>query len=87
MDVLARMDNGEFIVMLPGSTSAEVDQLAKRMRVSMSNCTVPQIDREMHLHFRHSIAELKPGETAQELLACARRGANMRATGESPLEV
>jgi hypothetical protein len=66
--------------MLPGSTPAEVDQLAKRMRISLANCQVPHIDREMHLHFRHSIAELKAGETAQELLACARRGAALGAS-------
>jgi diguanylate cyclase len=80
MDALARIDNGEFIIMLPGSTPAEVDQLAKRMRISLANCQVPHIDREMHLHFRHSIAELKAGETAQELLACARRGAALGAS-------
>lgn len=82
MDVLARLDNGEFIAMLPGNTSAEADQLTKRMRIALANCVIPQIDREMHLHFRHSIAELKPGETAQELLACARRGASHWAPGD-----
>jgi diguanylate cyclase len=87
MDVLARLDNGEFIAMLPGNTSTDADQLTKRMRVALANCVIPQIDREMHMHFRHSIAELKPGETAQELLACARRGAVNWAGGEPQLTV
>jgi diguanylate cyclase len=75
VDVMARLDNGEFVLMLPGMTSTEVVQLTKRMRVLLANCAIPHIDREIHMHFRNSIAELRPGETAQELLARARRGA------------
>jgi diguanylate cyclase len=87
MDALARLDNGEFIAMLPGNTTAEAGQLVKRMRVALANCMIPQIDRELHLHFRHSIAELKAGETAQELLACARRGSIHWTDGEPQLSL
>jgi diguanylate cyclase len=82
-DVVAALENGEFVLMLPNYTLGDVNQLAKRMRVLLSNCAIPQIDREMHLHFRHSIAELKGSETAQELLARARRGAAMWPTAEA----
>jgi diguanylate cyclase len=74
MDVLARLDHGEFVVMLPGSTLAEAGQLLKRVRISVSKCVVPLKDREFQVELRHSIAELKPNETAQELLARARLG-------------
>ena len=40
----------------------------------MSNCVVPLKDRELRVRFRHGIAELKPNETAQELLVPARQG-------------
>jgi GGDEF domain-containing protein len=73
MDVLAPMENGEFIVMLPGNTLAEAGQVAKRMRLTMNACTVPLVDRELRVRFRHNIAELSAGETAQELLARARQ--------------
>ena len=75
MDVLARLDNGEFVVMLPGQTQAEAGQLAKRMRTATSQCMLPPLDRELTFRFRHGVAELKPKETAQELLARARQAA------------
>jgi diguanylate cyclase len=83
VDMLAPLSPGEYVIMMPSYTLGEVGQLAKRMKVLLSKCVIPQIDRELHLHFRHSIAELKPGETAQELLARARRGAAMWPTGET----
>ena len=72
MDVLAKLENGEFVVMLPGSTQAEVARVVKRMRAATANCVLPLVDRELQIRFRHGIAELKPNETAQELLARAR---------------
>jgi len=78
MDVLAKLDNGEFVAMLPGSTQAEVGQVAKRMRSASANCMLPLVDRELQIGFRHSIAELKPNETAQELLARARQGVSVQ---------
>jgi diguanylate cyclase len=72
-DLLVRLDDGEFVVLLPGNTETEAAQLVKRMRIAMANCVLPLKDRELELRFRHSIAELLPKETAQELLARARR--------------
>ncbi len=74
MDVLARLENGEFVVMLPGSTQSETGQVAKRMHSATANCILPLVDRELQVRFRHSISELKAAETAQELLARARQG-------------
>jgi diguanylate cyclase (GGDEF)-like protein len=71
-DLLVRLDDGEFAILLPGNTKTEAAQLVKRMRITMANCVVPLKDRELQLRFRHSIAELQPKETAQELLARAR---------------
>jgi len=89
MDVLARLENGEFVVMLPGNTQAEAGQVAKRMRITMNTCVVPLVDRELHVRVRHSIAELVANETAQELLARARQsliGANVGAV-RRPVDV
>jgi diguanylate cyclase len=73
MDVLGRLENGEFVVMLPGNTVAEAGQVIKRIRMSTSSCILPVVDRELQIGFQHGIAELKPNETAQELLARARQ--------------
>jgi diguanylate cyclase len=72
-DLLARLDNGEFVVMLPGNTRGEAVQLVKRLQITMSNSVVPFKDRELRVRFRHGIAELKPKETAQQLLFRARQ--------------
>jgi diguanylate cyclase len=74
MDTMAKLENGEFVVMLPGNTQNETNQVAKRMRSVTANCVLPLVDRELQLRLQHAIAELKPNETAQELLARARQG-------------
>jgi diguanylate cyclase len=75
MDVLAKLDLGEFVVMLPGKTQGETAIVAKKMRSAASHCVLPLVDRQLNLKFRDGIAELKPNETAQELLARARQAA------------
>ena len=72
MDVMAKLENGEFVVMLPGSTQSEASRVAKRMCAATANCVLPVVDRELQIRLQHGIAELKPSETAQELIARAR---------------
>lgn len=86
MDVIARLEYGEFVMMLPGNTSPEAGQVAKRLRHAISPCVVPLADGEFQFRFRHGIAELKPKETAQELLARARASAITPTTSEEPVE-
>jgi diguanylate cyclase len=73
MDAMAPMENGEFVVMLPGNTQAEAGQMIKRLHLKMSECAVPLEDQEFQVRFRHGIAELQPNETAHELVARARQ--------------
>jgi diguanylate cyclase len=73
MDELAQLENGEFVVMLPGKTQAEAGQVNKRIRITMSKCVVPLKDQEFQVRFRHGIAELQSTETAQELISRVRR--------------
>jgi len=75
MDVLCKLDNGELVVMLPGSTLSEAMRLIKRMHSTTSNCILPLTDRQIEIRFRHGAAELKANETAQELLGRARHEA------------
>jgi diguanylate cyclase len=75
MDVLAKLDLGEFVVMLPGLTQGEASLVAKKMRRATANCVLPLVDRELQLRFIEGIAELRAGEMAQEILARARQAA------------
>ncbi len=82
MDVLTKLDNGEFVVMLPGSTLPEVSYVAKRISGSASNCVLRVADRELRIRFQQGVAELKANETAQELLARARQSMSSTATAQ-----
>jgi diguanylate cyclase len=87
MDVLARLDNGEFVIMLPGNTQAEAAQVIKRMHQATANCVLPLVDRQLQLRFHHGIAELKANETAQELIARARQAVAAPDASRRPVEV
>jgi diguanylate cyclase len=76
MDLLARLGDGEFVAMLPGSTQAEAAQVARRMQTAMANCIVPLRDQQVRLQFSHGIAQLKPNETAPLLMARAKGESN-----------
>lgn len=72
MDLLARLDDGEFIVLLPGSTLSEANQIAKRLQTPTANCAFPLQNERTQLRLTHGIAELRPNETAVILMARAK---------------
>lgn len=76
MDIMSRLENGEFVIMLPGSTQSDVLHVLKRMRSAAASCILPMVDRQLELRFRQGIAELRTNESAQDLLARAREAAN-----------
>jgi diguanylate cyclase len=87
MDVMTKLDNGEFVVMLPGSTKPEVAHVAKRMRLATGNCVLPLVDRQLQIRFQHGVAELNAKETAQELLARARQEMILAKNNQQPAGV
>ena len=72
MDVLARLNNGEFIMMLPGKTASDSAMLLKRMQITMAGLVVSHKGRELRVRLLDGIAELRPNETARELATRAR---------------
>jgi diguanylate cyclase len=72
MDLLARLDDGEFIVLLPGSTLSEANQVAKRLQTAATNSVFPLQEEKTQLRVTHGIAELRPNETAAILMARAK---------------
>jgi diguanylate cyclase len=72
MDLLARLEDGEFAVLLPGSTLTEASQVAKRLQTTAANCAIPMQDKKSRLQVTHGIAELRPNETAALLMARAK---------------
>lgn len=82
MDIMSRLENGEFVIMLPGSTQSDVLHVLKRMQSAAANCVLPMVDRQLELRFRHGIVELKANESAQDLLARARDATNAPAPSQ-----
>jgi len=80
IDLLARLDDGEFAVLLPGSTRTEANQIAKRLHMSAANCDARLQNERVHLNVTHGIAEFRPSDTAESMLTRAR----LAAESESP---
>lgn len=72
MDLLARLEDGEFIILMPGSTTAEANQVAKRLQASAASCMFPLQDSKSQLRVSLGVAELRPNETAEILMARAK---------------
>jgi GGDEF domain-containing protein len=72
MDVLMKLENGEFVLMLPGNSQFEAARVAKRIYAATAESALTIQGEEMKLQVLDGIAELKAGETAQELLGRAR---------------
>ncbi len=77
MDLLARLEDGEFAVLMPGSTAVEASQVAKRLQVSAAGCMFPLDGSKSQLNITQGIAELRPNETAEILLARAKSAARL----------
>jgi diguanylate cyclase len=86
-DVLARLEPGELVVMLPGKTQSEAGLVVKKMRAAVRSCILPMLDRELQIKFSDGIAQLKPNETPQELLLRARQAAIPATAVRQPAEV
>jgi diguanylate cyclase len=85
MDVLARLDEGEFGVMLPGSTEGEAAQVAHRLQAAMANSTAPVGDRIVQIKASQGIAQLQAKETATQLMARAARAGVNTLTAPAPV--
>jgi diguanylate cyclase len=79
-DRLARLDDGEFAVLLPGSTRDEANQIAKRLHMSATNCDVQLHKERVRLSVTHGIAEFRTSDSADSMLARARLAADAEAT-------
>jgi diguanylate cyclase len=71
MDLLGRLEEGEFAVMLPGSTEAEASQVALRLQAAMANSSIATRDGDVQLRALPGVAQLQTKESAEQLMARA----------------
>ncbi len=72
MDLLARLEGGELIVMLPGSSASAAKIVGQRVRTSISLCPVPLGDHQIRLELDMGVASVQPGEDAGAAIESAR---------------
>lgn len=68
MDLLARFQNGQFSVMLPGSSHEQAVLVAQRLRKALSDCTIPLADSQLRLSVSMGIAQVSAGDDTDTLI-------------------
>ena len=72
MDLLGRLEGGELVVMLPGSSASAAKIVGQRVRTSISLCPVPLGDHQIRLELDMGVASVQPGEDARAAMESAR---------------
>ncbi len=78
IDLLARLDDGEFAVLLPGSTRSEANQIAKRLQMSAANCDARLHSEKVRFSMSHGIAEFHADDTAESMMSRAKMAAGAK---------
>lgn len=68
MDLLGRLDEGEFGVMLPGSSENEARLVGKRIQTAISNCIIPLGKTKLRLQMELGVATVEPHDDANTLM-------------------
>lgn len=68
MDLLARYSNGQFCIMLPGSSMADAARVAERIRNAVSSCVIPIRESKLQLTVCLGLAEMLATDETSSLL-------------------
>ena len=68
MDLLARYSNGQFCIMLPGSSIEDTSRVAERIRNAVSSCVIPIRESKLQLTICLGLAQMLPEESTDNLL-------------------
>ncbi|MGL4512755.1 MAG: GGDEF domain-containing protein [Lacipirellulaceae bacterium] len=68
IDLLGRLDDGQFVVQMPGRTAKEAQAVGKRIGDALANCSVPLGEGSLQLQTSMSVAECQPGDTPVTLM-------------------
>jgi diguanylate cyclase len=82
MDLLARLGEAEFVVMLPRCKRYDAAQVADRLQAAMASGFIPNLEENLPLASRYGIAQLRAKETGEEILARAAEALDAAATAE-----
>jgi diguanylate cyclase len=80
MDLLGRLESGDLIVMLPGSTDSAAKIVGQRVKTSISLCPIPLGDHQVRLDLDMGVSTVQSHEDAVTAMASAL--ADMEASAE-----
>ncbi len=72
MDLLAKLEPGEFGVMLPGSTDREAQMVATRIQTAISKCVIPMGGKQLQIEVSIGTCEVKPTDEADDMMKRAK---------------
>lgn len=84
MDLVARLPDGRFVVMLPGSTKDDAVFVADRLSRNLFQSDIFLGDEASQLELRVGIAEVTPNDTAQSLVERAQQAGVTSARSQRP---
>ena len=82
MDLLAKLDSGEFIVMLPGSSASAAKIVGQRVRSSISLCPIAMGVQQIRLDLDLGVVCVEPGDTASTAIDHAREALDAASLAE-----
>jgi diguanylate cyclase len=85
MDLLGKLEAGEFVVMLPGSSASAAKIVAQRVRSSISLCPIPMGAQQIRLELDLGVASVQPEDDANS--SVARAGDELNAAVAAEAEV
>ncbi len=68
MDLLGRLDRGEFVVMLPGSPKREATFAGNRVRSALASCPIPLGTTQLTLQLTQAATSVAPDDTSDIML-------------------
>lgn len=68
MDLLGRLERGEFVVMLPGSPKREATIVGNRVRNALANCPIPLGTTQLTLQLSQVATSVTPDDTSDSML-------------------
>lgn len=83
MDLLGKLEAGEFIVMLPGSTSSAAKIVGQRVRSSISLCPISMGAQQVRLALDLGVASVEPEDEAADVLTRAKEELELAAAEEA----
>jgi diguanylate cyclase len=72
MDLLGKLDAGEFVVMLPGSSASAAKIVGQRVRSSISLCPIPMGAQNIRLELDLGVTSVQPDDDAASAIAQAK---------------